>query len=184
MPIEEHRYDLINRIFRDTTDTVYFKLNRSRILERRKEGNLDFITKIMEAYLSIEQFHGRPSFQGTGYVKKVPPPPRSNIELQNTRENIRMYLYSLIIYYLGMKDLKTSGFYCNFLTQFDKGHYNHFLWYGLISKELGDTKTAKENLELALDICKRDKNWPKESMNQIIEYIKKEIDEVSKLAKH
>ena len=179
--IEEQRYALMDKLFKDTINTLYVKMDRSHILERGKESNVDFRTKIMEGWLSIEQYNGRPHFEGSGYVKSIPKPPRSTIELQRTRENIRMYMYSLIIYYWAMKHPKTAGFYCEFLTQFDKGHYNHFLWYGLISKELGDVKVAKKNLEQALDICERDKNWPRDSMNQIMDYIKKEIDEVDKL---
>jgi hypothetical protein len=181
MSIEEQRYNLFEKMSKDTIDSVYIKMDKSHILERGKEKNLDFKTKIMEGYYSIEQYHGRSPFQGSGYVKKVPQPPRSELELERTRENIRMYMYSLIIYYWTRKDPNTAAFYCKFLTQFDGGHYNHFLWYGFISKELGDMKTAKENFEHALDICERDKNWPRESMDQIIGYIKKESIEVEKL---
>ena len=184
MSIEEQRYALMDRLLKDSVNnTLNIKMDKTKVLERGKESNLDFKTKIMEGWLSIEQYNGRPPFEGRGYVKAVPKPPRSNIELQRTKENIRMYIYSLIIYYWTRNDPSTAVFYCKFLTKFDRSHYNHFLWYGLMSKELGDYKTAKQNLEFALDICERDKNWPRDSMKQITDYIKKEVAEIDKLLK-
>jgi hypothetical protein len=57
MSIEEQRYALMNRLFKDTAKTLYLKMDRSHILERGKESNIDFKTKIMEGWLSIEQYN-------------------------------------------------------------------------------------------------------------------------------
>jgi tetratricopeptide (TPR) repeat protein len=179
MAIEDYRYRLQEKLQLDNSETISFTLDRSRRLEKGKGANLEFKAKIAEGHISIQQFHGHPQFEGDGYVKKVPKPPRSEIELARTIESIRISMYSLVVHYwLQAKNLNEAYFYCNFLTELDQAHYNHFVWFGLINKELGNRTAARDNLEKALTICRGDKNWPKESMEQIIDYIKSEIDKL------
>ena len=175
MSIEDYRYILMEKMFKTNTETIYIKMNRSHILEKGKDKNDEFIRKVKDDLDSIELFWGRPKFKGEGYVKIIPSPPRSKIELLRIKENIRQYLYSLIIHYMQHGDLKKAYIPCAFLTEFDKSHYNHFLWFGEINKLLGNTEQAKRSFEEALRICERDKKWPRDSMEKIIAYIKKEI---------
>jgi hypothetical protein len=177
MSIEDHRYELLERIFKTDTDSLYLTFDRSNILEKGKDKNESFITKIKDDKASIELFRGQPTFKGDGYVKQLPDCPRTEHELILIRENVRQCLYSLIRYYDQHKDVDTTKRYCEFLAQFDStGDYNHFLWLGLINLELGKKEIARENFEQALRICENDPNWPKESMDALKAEIKKWIE--------
>jgi tetratricopeptide (TPR) repeat protein len=175
MPIEDYRYSLIQKIFTTESKTIYIKMDRSNILEQSRDGNKAFITKVKEDSNSVQLFRGRPQFIGDEYVKKIPPSPRSNAELQQIRETVRACLYSLIQHYLAEHDWETANTYCEFLAEFDKSHFNHFVWLGNIAKALGRTEIAKERFEQALQICRADKNWPRDSMERIIASIENEM---------
>lgn len=101
---------------------------------------------------------------------------RSHLELLRIRGNIRMYLYSLVLHYMKTNDLETLHTLCDFLTKFDKSHYNHFVWFGTINRLLGKNEQAKRSFEEALEICERDKTWPRESIEKIVTQIKREIE--------
>ena len=175
MSVEDYRYDLIQKIFTSDSDTIYIKMDKSNILERGKDRNKAFIAKVKDDVVSVQLFRGRPQFIGQEYVKRIPPRPRSNIELLQARETARACLYSLIQHYLAENDLKTAYTYCQFLAGFDKSHYNHFVWLGNIAKALGRTEVAKESFEQALRICRADKNWPRDSMEKLIASIEDEM---------
>jgi tetratricopeptide (TPR) repeat protein len=181
MSIEDHRYSLFHKLSQKTSKTISIKLDRSHVLERGKDKNYEFIEKIKDDLLSIQQFWGLPQPKGTGYVKRIPPPPRSDWELTQTRENIRMSLYSLVQHYMNKKDMQSTLLCCRFLGEFDKSHYNHFVWLGQIHREMGNYEEADESFNEALKICKRDSKWPSESMRNIIEAIHKEIEIKHKL---
>jgi len=177
MSIESHRYGLFKKLSESTSETVYLKMDKSHILENGKGKNAEFISKIKQDLISVEQFRGHPLFKGEGYVRLVPDPPRSKFELRETKETIRAGLYSLLIHYLFVKrDLENAYLLGEFLTRFDKAHYNHFVWFGQINKALGNNNVAKRNLEKALEICKSDPNWPKSSIKDIIAQIEDDIE--------
>jgi tetratricopeptide (TPR) repeat protein len=176
MSIEDLRYTLIEKMSKTRAETIYIKMDRSHILEKGKGKNDEFIGKIKDDLASIELFRGRPQFKGEGYVKAIPSPPRSSLELLRIRINIRMYLYSLVLHYMKTNDLETLYTLCDFLTKFDKSHYNHFVWFGTINRLLGNNEQARRSFEEALRICERDKTWPRESMEKIITQIKREIE--------
>jgi tetratricopeptide (TPR) repeat protein len=172
--VEEHRYDLIKNLHESGAATVYITVDRLHVLEKGK--NEEFVRKIREDSALVELFRGRPQFKGEGYVKTIPNAPRSSNELLMVKENIRQGLYSLIVHHLQRNELEPAYLYCDFLAKFDKSHYNHFLWLGLINKTMGKKKEAQISLQEALKICESDKNWPRESIGKIITYIKEEIE--------
>lgn len=176
MSIEDYRYSLFEKIFKTDSNTIYIQVDRSHALEEDREKNNEFIKKIEEDLFSIELFRGHAQFKGRGYVKRIPDLPRSGVELVGIKENIRANMYALVCLYMQLKDWKEAYFYCKFLTKFDKHHYNHFVWFGLINELLGDHKIAKKNFEEALRICEADKEWPEESMKKIIASIKEKIE--------
>lgn len=176
MSIEDHRYSLFEKLSKTHTKTIYLKMGRSHVLEKGRGKNNEFVRKIKEDLGSVELFRGRPKFKGEGYVRQVPDPPRSRIEFQRIKENIRESLYSLLIYHFFLqRDLENAYLLGEFLTKFDKSHYNHFVWFGQINKALGKKSDARKNFEDALKICERDKNWPRESIEHIIARIKEDI---------
>jgi len=175
--IEDQRYSLIQKIFETSSETIYLKIDKSRLLEKGRDKNSELAKKIKEDLGLLELFRGRPPFKGEGYVRLVPDPPRSQIELERIEGNIRGGLYSLLIYYFFQRgDLENAYLLGEFLTKFDKSHYNHFVWFGQINKALGKLKEARGFFETALKICEKDPNWPRESMEEIIARIKKDIE--------
>ena len=175
--IEDLRYSLFEKLSKADSETIYLRIDKQNALEKGKDENKEFIKKIKEDQRLIEQFWGRPRFKGEGYVKTVPDPPRSNLEARLIKENIRGSLYSLLIHYLfQQRDLKNAYPLAEFLTRFDRSHYNHFVWFGQINKELGRKGEARKSFEEALKICERDKKWPKESMKQIKVQIREDIE--------
>jgi len=183
MSVEDQRYHLLQKISEKETKTVQVKLDKSHILERGKNRNQEFIQKVKDDLHSIRLFFGRPEPKGEGYVKKMPDPPRSVSEHVLIKENVRMGLYSLIQHYLQKSDRKNAHLCCHFLSEFDKSHYNHFVWLGQINRSIGNYKEATSNFTEALRICQGDKKWPEDSMKRIIEFIKGEMEITDNIAK-
>jgi len=175
MSIEDHRYDLIGKMFTTDSDTIYVKVDRSNALKHGRDENDAFIRKVKEDLNSVKLFRGHPQFIGEEYVKRVPPRPRSDVELLRIKENIRANMYSLVQHCLATNDRKTAESYCKFLVRFDRSHYNHFVWLGNISKALGKTETARRSFKEALRICRADKKWPQDSMKEFIASIEEEL---------
>ena len=173
--IEDKRYLLLDKM-RTDKNTIYIKMYKLSILEKGRGKNDEFIRKIQEDLLSIELWRGRPQPKGKEYVKKMPGPPRSQIELLRNKANLRMNLSSLIQHYIRVDDLENAFICCDFLTKFDKSHYNHFVWFARINKLLGKKEEARENYKEALEICEKDRKWPRESMDKLKAAIIKEME--------
>jgi tetratricopeptide (TPR) repeat protein len=178
MSIEDHRYDLLQKLEITESESIYISLDRSNILDRGKNKNSTFVNKIKEDLASIQLFWGFAQFHGEDYIKTIPSPPRSNAELVRLKENIRSNLYSLIGYYFSKHDLETAKAYCEFLTEFDRSHYNHFAWLGLIYKSIGQTELAEKHLIRAIKMLEGDKNWPLVSKEPIIAMLKRQLSEM------
>jgi len=86
-----------------------------------------------------------------------------------------MNMYSLIQYYIRVNDLEKAKLCCEFLAKFDQSHYNHFVWLARINKSLENKEAAIENYKKALEICDRDKKWPRDSMEKLKSAIQKEM---------
>ncbi|MCJ7633653.1 DUF4365 domain-containing protein [Candidatus Bathyarchaeota archaeon] len=175
MSIEDKRYELLSKMG-TPSDTIYSTIDKSHILEKGRDTNYDFIKKIKEDSLSIELWKEHPQPSGESYVKTIPPRPRSQRELILAQENLRMNMYSLIQHYLAINDLQNASLCCEFLSKFDRSHYNHFVWLARVSRLLGDEEKARTEYEEALRICERDKKWPTESMDKLKDSIRKEME--------
>lgn len=174
--IEDKRYELIKKMD-SPRDTIYISVDKTYILKDGKNMNNEFIKKISEDYGSIGLFYGRPIPLGRDYVKQMPGPPRSNIELRNIKSNIRMGVSSLIQHYMRVKDWQNAFIYADFLTKIDKSHYNHWVWFGRINVVLGNIENARKSYEEALNICERDKKWPRDDMDRLKASIKREMED-------
>ena len=168
MSIEDSRYPLLQR-FETKGETLYIKMDKSHVLARGRDANAEFISKIRDGVLSIMMWRGVAWPKGEGYVKQIPMPPRSEVELLNLKETIRMNSYSLIQHYAAKNDLPSIYDMCSFLAKFDKWHYNHFLWLGLVCMNLGRREEAIRSFDEALKICEMDKTWERESMEKLKE---------------
>lgn len=177
MSVEDRRYELIDRMKSDSeSDSIYIRMDKSQILEDGKEKNELFRSKIISDKYSIQHFHGYPPMRGTGYVRAIPQPPRNIHELTITNDKIRLGLYSVIIHYLGKNDVQTAYLCCEFLTKFDKGHYNHFEWFGLLNSAAGKRVEAESAFKEAIRCFEEDKNWPPEDKILQINRLRDEME--------
>ena len=175
--LEDKRHDLLNKM-RGPSNSIYLKVDRSNILYDARDKNHEFTKKVIESTDSIQMWKGAPQAKGAGYVKQIPGPPRSPQEVVNISESTRMNLYSLIQHYWNIGDLETAFKSCRFLAEFDRSHYNHFVWLGEIAYLRGDRDGAREALKEALDICERDKVWPRGSMDQLKASIRMRLESI------
>jgi hypothetical protein len=173
MSIESHRYQLLSQLG-STSQTIPITLDRSKVLIE-EDTNDEFLTQIKADQGSIMLWMGHPQPKGEGYLKQMPPPPRSPHELAKVEDNLRMIVYSLVRHYMDSYEWKTARHLCTFLTEHDRSHYNQFVMLAHIEEVLGDRAVALFSWKEALDICERDKKWERKSMNRIKEAIKTEI---------
>jgi hypothetical protein len=182
MSILEHFNNVWNKQMGNNSKTIYVKMDRSNVLEEGEKQNSAFIRKINFDFAMINLIRGHPQLLGEGYVKRKPLFLLSKEVISNINYSVRSSIHYLIGHYLVAKDIKTATLLCDFLTKFDKTHYDHFVLMGRINAFLGNKSQAKQNFEEAIRICERDKNWdikksPRDpSVNEIIESIRKEIE--------
>ena len=183
MSIEDRRYDLLDKVMKrdPPSDTIYVQMDRSHVLEDGKNKNADFKEKVFADKYSIEQFLGRPQLRGEGYVKTMPPPPRTTHEVLQTKDNVRIYLTFLTLYYLEHQDMENAYLCCEFLTRFDKEHYNQFALFGYICMKLGDIPRAIDNFAQAIKMFEEDPNWPIEDKKNHIAHLMGLIDSCRRL---
>lgn len=175
MSVEQLRYRLIEQIFTTEAATIYLRMDRSNVLDQGRDRNQGFIERIKEDTALIQLFRGHAVFRGDGYVKQLPPPPRTELELDRIKENVRAGLYSLIQHCTVTQDLASAKLYCEFLAHFDTNHYNHFMWLGQINAVIGDCTAARAYFRKAIEICQADKEWARESLQLIIDSITEEL---------
>jgi hypothetical protein len=175
MSVEQLRYHLIEQIFTTHAATVYLRMDRSNVLEQGRDRNQGFIERIKEDTALVQLFRGQAVFRGDGYVKRLPRPPRTGLELERIKENVRAGLCSLIQHCVVTQDLASAKLYCEFLASFDTNHYEHFMWLGQINAVFGNRIPARRDLRKAIEICQADKEWPRESLQPIIDSITEEF---------
>jgi len=178
MSIEELRYGLIEQIFTTDSATIHVRMDRTHALDLDRNLNQDFINKIKEDTTLVQLFRGEAVFRGDDYVKQLPSPPRSDLELVRIKENVRAGLYSLVQHSFATQDIAAAKLYCEFLANFDSDHYNHFVWLGRINVVNGNHSEAVINFRRALEICEADKIWPRESLKPIIDHIKDQLQKL------
>lgn len=160
--------------------TISIKMDKSHLLEKGENKNDDLITTIKDDQAWISLFLGHPQF-GEGYVRTLPIVYLPETTRINLNEGVRTNLDFLINHCLLRNEIETAYFLCQFLTRFDKAHYDHFVTFGRINKFLGKKEEAKKSFEEARRICKEDKNWnrlkkPSQPfIEEIIAFIEKEI---------
>jgi len=161
MSVEEQRNKILERMRSGNTKTIRLTVDRTRILGQDK--NVAFVQKIKEDLDSLnfrlDLVRGTPQFIGKGYVRAIPVIYLPKNLITSIRERIRISMNYLIHNYLLRKDTSNAYSLCEFLTRFDRGHYDHFVLFGNICKLLGKQKEACSSYRQAIEICKGDKNW-------------------------
>jgi Tfp pilus assembly protein PilF len=103
---------------------------------------------------------------------------------ENIRYRVRLGLNYLMFDATIKKNFEEAYRLGKLLADFDKSHYDHFLILARICFKLDKIDEAIDNYNIAIDICKRDRNWNKlkRSEDSTIEEIIKSIEkELSKL---
>jgi len=152
--------------------TIAVKIDRTNILE--KKGNAAFIQKIKTDILLVNASRGIAEFvikefQGTnGYAIGYIPVLKLNDKARASISARIRYGLNYLINDSILRDDKQSAYSLSkMLANFDHGHYDHFLLLAHICRDLGKNEEAKENYEIAIDICKRDPRWDKRITAQI-----------------
>jgi len=175
--VEEHRYDLIGKLFETDSKTIYISVDRTDVLEN---GDNDaFKERIEEDNYSLMTYRGMPQFKGREYVKRIPDLPRTDIEYSRIKENVRAGLYSLIYHHIKKGENDMAINLSEAVAIFDHSHYNHFAWLGYLYKEKGEFDNARKNFEKAIDILKRDTKWDRHQISEMVKRLQLERDSIS-----
>jgi len=186
MSVEEKRNEIFEELKSDKA-TVHIDLDRSKTLEEDNYGK--FVERITQDIDSIRfrlnLIQGSPQLIGRGYVKGRPILYLSKELAVRIKDRIRIGLDYLVSHYLLEGDEEKAYSYCKFLTEFDRGHYDHFLLFGSICEALRKTEEACLSYSQAVRVCEGDKNWdrlkdPSDlSMKEIIAFIRKKMDNLN-----
>jgi hypothetical protein len=176
MSIESYRYNFLPQLGSSSLGTtIRITLDRSKVLAEKTNANDAFVNQIKADQGSIMLWMGHPQLKGEGYLRELPPAPRSSVELAKVEDNLRMSLYSLVKHYMGSYQWRWAQHLCQFLTEVDRSHYNQFVMLAQIEEVLGHKEAAFLYFKEALEICQRDKKWERESMKKLKQAIKREI---------
>lgn len=152
--VEKDRYVLIGRLFSTESESIYISFSKAQIFD--KGDNPEFKVQLESDYHSLMSFQGTPQFEGSGYIKSVPPPPRAEIEYKRMKANARSCLYSLIHLHIAKKETDAAINLAEAVARFDHSHHTHFVWLGYLYKEKKEIELAVKNFKKAIDICRRD----------------------------
>ena len=178
MSIQSRLYELLPQL-RSDSKTIRITLDRSRVLAQGPNANGAFIAQIKEDQARIMLLMGYPQAKGEGYLRQIPDAPAYKFVLARVEENLRMTLYSLAMYYMHVShDWPKARDSSEFLTKFDKSHYNQFAMLAQIQELQGDRPAALLNWKEALNICERDKTSPREWIEGLKKAIKREIERI------
>jgi hypothetical protein len=158
--IQDMRQFLSNKL-QSPSKTVGIRVDKSKILVENGDNTI-FVRKIKSDSLLVNALHGVPEFISEGgYVGFIPPLSLTDAMRVMIREKVRQGMDYLIYDYLLQDDLQNAYPLSRLLTQFDHGHYDHFLIHAKICRRLKKYKEAEENYDTAIKICKGDPNWNK-----------------------
>ena len=161
------------------SETIEIEAKKIHALEEDGEVTLEFIQAIKSGQMLIGLIRGRPDYNES-YVRTIPRYVLSKQVRMNHKLNIRDSMNILIYHYLLTNDVKKAYPLCEFLTKFDKGHYDHFFLFGQMQGLLGKKDKALANFNQAIGILRRDKKWDKRrkstqlSTGEIIAIIERE----------
>ena len=165
---------------RDKSKTIEVTIAKSNELQKN-DANLEFLRTVNGDTILTHAIHGIPHMIGEGYVKIIPALRLSEIARKNIRHRVRLGFDYLMYDAWLRSNLKEAYEVGKQLAIFDEDHYDHFLFLARIGAQLRlPREEVIENYNLAIEICKRDKNWNTlkkdcdASIEEIIESIEKE----------
>ncbi|HML03611.1 MAG TPA: DUF4365 domain-containing protein [Candidatus Bathyarchaeia archaeon] len=169
--------------------TINVVVSRSNVLEKDPNNNSEFKRKIRGDTIRLNAIKGIPMFVKQGYGSPafgyVPALRLSDVARENIRGTIRFGFDYLVIDEALRNQFENAYKLCKLLSEFDKCHYDHFLMFARICRQLGKSAEAKTTYETAIRICKGDRNWDKDRpqniapMSVIIHAIEEEMATVS-----
>lgn len=155
--VEEKRVDWEQKLC-NKSKTIEVTIAKSNEL-LKNDANLEFVRTVKGDTVLTHAIQGIPHMIGEGYVKIIPVLRLSEIARKNIRHRIRLGFDYLMYDAWLTSNLKEAYKLGKQLAIFDKDHYDHFLFLARIGAQRGLTDEVIENYDLAIEICKRDKNW-------------------------
>ena len=179
--ITDNFWALIQKLETDSR-SISIQVDGSHLLS--KDETKKFVAKVNDDAAMLSLVYGHPQF-GDGYVRTLPVAFLPSTVRMGLEENIRTSMNFLINHWLLEDKIDKAYLLCEFLTRFDKAHYDHFWKFGHINRLMGRKAEAKRFFEEAIRICREDKNWNKlkrssdPSIEEIIKTIQDEIDRLN-----
>jgi hypothetical protein len=163
---EDNRKKWIDELRKDREE-ITIRVDRAKVLE--KGQNEAFIRKIEQDIIIVNASRGIPQFVSKGYkgpyaIGYIPILKLSDSARIGLRSTIRCGLNYLITDSILRDNLPNAYSLGKVLTDFDHGHYDHFVLLARICRKLGKKEEAKANYETAIQICKSDPNWDRERL--------------------
>lgn len=177
--VEENR-EIWTKKLNDTNKTIEIFVSRKNILTTNDDNRL-FVERVKEDIILTNANHGIPHMIGDGYVQSIPVLWLSKQAELNIRSSVRLGLDYLINDSILKNGFQSAYEFGRILTEFDRGHYDHFLTLARICRHLGKYAEARDNYNIAIGICKDDPNWNKlkkpqdVTIEEIIEGIEEEL---------
>ena len=182
LSVEEHRTEWTVGLS-DPNSSVEIVIDRKHVF-KRNEKNLEFIERVKGDFILNNAIHGIPHMIGEGYVRAIPVLRLSSPAASNIRHRVRLGLDYLIGDAVIKKNFQAAYELLRLLTDFDRGHYDHFVVLAQVCRQLGRTSEARDNYNVAIGICKDDPNWNKlkkpedASIEDVIQSLEKELSEL------
>ena len=166
--VEDNRQKWTEKLEKEAK-SISLKVVQSQVLRKALCPNIDFIRKIEEDSIHVNTANGIPEviFRGgrgttSGYgFFNFPNLELSNRAKSNFEQNIRFSLNFLIRDQYSRKEWAEAYRLCKILTDFDRGHYDHFELMGDICCQFGKSREAISYYDKAIDVFQQDPNWDK-----------------------
>ncbi|MCW4002797.1 MAG: DUF4365 domain-containing protein [Candidatus Bathyarchaeota archaeon] len=179
LSVEECRNDWTSKLA-DTNKSIEVTITRKCLL-KRNGANTEFIKRVKDDTVLANANYGIPHMIGDGYVRSIPLLWLSKQAELNVRYRVRLGLDYLIGDCILKGNLQGAYEFGRLLTEFDRGHYDHFLLLARVCDQLGRYAEARDNYNIAIGICKDDPNWNKlkkpedPTIEEVIYRIEKEL---------
>lgn len=171
--VEDNR-DVWSKKLQKNVKKISIKMNKSQVLKKGNDQNVDFIEKIEQDTIRLNAINGFPQFisktgsGSSGYVHGNIPILKLSDNARNKISGTIRFGFNYLVYDSILRD-DFQGAYrlCKVLTSFDTSHYDHFCLMARICRQLEKYGEAKAYYDIAIKMCKEDPNWDKNRVDGV-----------------